>query len=88
MVTKTTASGCKGQTPGMDDPQVELMLRVQRDEPGAFAELLERCGPLVFGRFYRQLNDRSEAEDLGVDFDEHLRFVIDALGARESELMP
>jgi RNA polymerase sigma-70 factor (ECF subfamily) len=48
----------------MDDPQVGLMLRVQRDEPGAFAEMLKHFSPLVFGRFYRQLNDRQEAEDL------------------------
>jgi RNA polymerase sigma-70 factor (ECF subfamily) len=46
------------------DPEVELMLRVQRDEPGAFAELVEYYWPRVFGRFYRQLGDRQEAEDL------------------------
>jgi RNA polymerase sigma-70 factor (ECF subfamily) len=40
------------------------MLRVQRDEPGAFAELVERYWTRVFGRFYRQLGDRQEAEDL------------------------
>jgi len=28
------------------------------------------------------------AEELGVDFDEHVQFVIDALEARQSELMP
>jgi RNA polymerase sigma-70 factor (ECF subfamily) len=54
----------KAPPPRLDDPQIALMLRVQRDEPGAFAELVERFGPLVFGRFYRQLNDRQEAEDL------------------------
>jgi putative nucleotidyltransferase with HDIG domain len=31
---------------------------------------------------------RAGAEDLGVDFDEHLQFVIDALGERREELMP
>ena len=48
----------------MDDPDVHLMLRVQDDDPGAFAELVDRFGPLVFGRFVRQLNDRQDAEDL------------------------
>jgi RNA polymerase sigma-70 factor (ECF subfamily) len=43
------------------------MLRVQRDEPGAFAALVERFGPLVFGRFFRQLGNRQEAEDLVQD---------------------
>jgi RNA polymerase sigma-70 factor (ECF subfamily) len=50
--------------PRMDDPDVHLMLRVQDDDPGAFAELVDRFGPLVFGRFVRQLNDRQDAEDL------------------------
>ncbi len=31
---------------------------------------------------------RHGAEELGVDFDEHLTFVIDALAARRDELMP
>jgi RNA polymerase sigma-70 factor (ECF subfamily) len=48
----------------LDDPDVALMLRVQRDEPGAFAELIACFGQLVFGRFFRQLGDRQEAEDL------------------------
>lgn len=45
------------------DPEVERMLRVQRDEPGAFAELLQRYWTPVFSRLYRQLGDRQEAED-------------------------
>jgi RNA polymerase sigma-70 factor (ECF subfamily) len=62
---KTKIPGKKPvREPALDDPQVALMLRVQRDEPGAFAELVEHFGPLVFGRFYRQLNDRQDAEDL------------------------
>lgn len=61
---KAKLRGAPGPTPPADDPQVALMLRVQRDEPGAFAELVESCSPLVFGRFFRQLNDRQEAEDL------------------------
>jgi RNA polymerase sigma-70 factor (ECF subfamily) len=40
------------------------MLRVQRDEPGAFAELIERYWPRVFGRFYRVFANRQDAEDL------------------------
>jgi predicted hydrolase (HD superfamily) len=31
---------------------------------------------------------RHGAEELGVDFDEHLSFVIDALAARREELLP
>jgi RNA polymerase sigma-70 factor (ECF subfamily) len=49
------------------DPDVVLMLRVQRDEPGAFAELVERYWSRVFGRLYRQLGDRQEAEDRAQD---------------------
>jgi RNA polymerase sigma-70 factor (ECF subfamily) len=43
------------------------MLRVQRDEAGAFAELVERYWTRIFGRLYRQLGDRQEAEDLAQD---------------------
>lgn len=46
------------------DPDVQLMLRVQRDEPGAFAELVSAYWARVFGRFVRQFADRQEAEDL------------------------
>lgn len=54
-------------TPRHDDPGVALMLRVQRDEPEAFAELVARYWTTLFGRFYRQLGDRQEAEDLAQD---------------------
>ena len=47
-----------------DDPDVVLMLRVRRDDPDAFAELVERYWSRVFGRFYRLFGDRQEAEDL------------------------
>jgi len=47
-----------------DDPGIGLMQRVQRDEAGAFAELVEQFWPRVFGRFFRWLADRQEAEDL------------------------
>ena len=40
------------------------MLRVQRDEPGAFAELVAYQGPRIFSRFFRSFRDRQEAEDL------------------------
>ncbi len=50
-----------------DDPDIVLMLRVQCDEPGAFAELIERFGARLFGRFFRQFGDRQEAEDLAQD---------------------
>jgi RNA polymerase sigma-70 factor (ECF subfamily) len=50
-----------------DDPEIELMLRVQRDEPGAFDKLLEHYWPRICGRFYRWVTDRQEAEDLAQD---------------------
>jgi RNA polymerase sigma-70 factor (ECF subfamily) len=40
------------------------MLRVQRDEAGAFAELVNQYWTRIFGRFYRCFADRQEAEDL------------------------
>jgi RNA polymerase sigma-70 factor (ECF subfamily) len=46
------------------DPDVELMLRVQRDEPGAFTELSERFGTRIFAQLFRVVADRQEAEDL------------------------
>ncbi|MBO0696801.1 MAG: sigma-70 family RNA polymerase sigma factor [Zavarzinella sp.] len=49
------------------DPEVHLMLRVQRDEPGAFAELVAAYWTRVFGKFLRQVADRQEAEDLAQD---------------------
>jgi RNA polymerase sigma-70 factor, ECF subfamily len=52
------------KTSYLSDPQVALMLRVRRDEPGAFAELAACHGPRIFSRFYRSFRDRQEAEDL------------------------
>jgi RNA polymerase sigma-70 factor (ECF subfamily) len=46
------------------DPDVALMLRVQMDEPGAFAELCHRFDHRIFGQLFRILHDRQEAEDL------------------------
>jgi RNA polymerase sigma-70 factor, ECF subfamily len=51
----------------MNDPEVCLMLQVQRDDAGAFAELVKRYGPVVFGQFLRKLGRREEAEDLAQD---------------------
>ena len=48
----------------LDDPEVRLMLQVQGGDQGAFAELERRYGARVLGYFYRQLGDRTEAEDL------------------------
>src|SRR5260370_10349562 len=50
-----------------DDPDVCQMLRVQGGETAAFANLVEHYWPQVFGRFYRRLGDRQEAEDLAQD---------------------
>jgi RNA polymerase sigma-70 factor (ECF subfamily) len=49
------------------DPEIQLMLRVQRDEPGAFAVLVTAYWDRVFGKFVRQVGDRQEAEDLAQD---------------------
>lgn len=53
--------------PSVADPDVVRMLTVQRGEPSAFAELVERYWAPIVGRFYRQLGDRQEAEDLAQD---------------------
>lgn len=53
--------------PTVADPDVHLMLRAQRDEPGAFAELVAAYWSRVFGKFVRQVGDRQEAEDLAQD---------------------
>jgi RNA polymerase sigma-70 factor (ECF subfamily) len=62
-----TLSPCHPLSPCHDDSGADLMLRVQRDEPGAFTELVKRYWTAIFGRFYRQLGDRQEAEDLAQD---------------------
>src|SRR5262245_65562188 len=49
------------------DPEIQLMLRVQQDEPGAFAALVAAYWARVFGKFVRQVGDRQEAEDLAQD---------------------
>ncbi|MCS6852731.1 MAG: sigma-70 family RNA polymerase sigma factor [Gemmataceae bacterium] len=47
-----------------DDADVALMFRVQRDEPGAFAELIDRYRPRVFAWLYRRLRNQQDAEDM------------------------
>jgi RNA polymerase sigma-70 factor (ECF subfamily) len=61
--TKNTARTPPTPVP-VNDPEVQLMLRVQRDEAGAFAEVVAAYWPRIFGRFFRALHDRQEAEDL------------------------
>src|SRR5262249_41681617 len=51
---------CNPQT----DHGVVLMLRVKRDDAGAFAELVDHYWARIFGRFFRWSGDRQEAEDL------------------------
>ncbi len=51
----------------LDDPEVALMLRVAAGDEAAFADLVSRYSPRVFGHFCRQLRNRSEAEDLTQD---------------------
>lgn len=51
----------------ISDPEIHLMLRVQRDEPGAFASLVAAYWSRVFGKFVREMGDRQEAEDLAQD---------------------
>ena len=49
------------------DPDVALMLRVQQEEPGAFAELIDSYWARLFAWFFPQFADRQEAEDLVQD---------------------
>ena len=67
MPANALACSRSNNTTFLDDPEVALMLRVKRDEPGAFAELVAQHGPRIFGRFYRSFRDRQEAEDLTQD---------------------
>ncbi len=49
------------------DPEVQLMLAVQRGQADAFEALVERYWLPVFHRFYHRLHDRQSAEDLTQD---------------------
>lgn len=48
----------------LSDPQVHLMLRVQKGDAGAFAELIEQIRPRIFGYFVHLVRNHTEAEDL------------------------
>src|SRR5438445_11475688 len=69
--TRCTARGKDSKahlgTPASRDPDVRLMLQVQRDEPGAFETLINRYWARIFGHFFHRLGDRQEAEDLAQD---------------------
>ncbi len=54
----------KGQDRWLDDPEVQLMLRVQGGDHDAFGQLVERYNARIFGFFRRRFGDRQEAEDL------------------------
>jgi RNA polymerase sigma-70 factor (ECF subfamily) len=63
-----TAVACRpSKKTCLQDPDVVLMLRVRRDEPGAFADLVASHGQRIFARFFRSFQDRQEAEDLTQD---------------------
>jgi RNA polymerase sigma-70 factor, ECF subfamily len=64
MATVLAACRPKPRRSRLADPDVALMLRVQREEPGAFAELADRFGRCIFAQLFRMLHDRQEAEDL------------------------
>src|SRR5262249_46311340 len=64
VAAKIMPSVARRTAPLPSDAETALMLRVQRDEPGAFAELLEHCRDRTFARLYRTMHDRQEAEDL------------------------
>ena len=49
--------------PSYRDAETALMLRVRRDEAGAFAKLVDLYGSKIFARIFRCLQDRQEAED-------------------------
>jgi RNA polymerase sigma-70 factor (ECF subfamily) len=63
-MTAATRTLPKRDAHGGGDPDIALMLRVQRDEPGAFAELVREFQTRVFARLFRSLSDRHQAEDL------------------------
>jgi RNA polymerase sigma-70 factor, ECF subfamily len=46
------------------DPDAQLMLRVQRGDPAAFEALVEKYKQPVMNLVYRMLGDLQEAEDL------------------------
>jgi RNA polymerase sigma-70 factor (ECF subfamily) len=64
MTTVLTCRPTKRRRSRWADPDVDLMLRVRADEPGAFAQLSERFGRCIFAQLFRMVHDHQEAEDL------------------------
>jgi RNA polymerase sigma-70 factor (ECF subfamily) len=64
MCTTATPPRVRRKSKYLADPEVVLMMRVQRGDDGAFAELVDRYRARVFGSFVKRLGDRQEAEDL------------------------
>jgi len=60
--SKTSASDAKKRW--LSDPQVVLMLRVQKGDHAAFAELVDQLRPRIFGYFVHLVRNRADAEDL------------------------
>ena len=54
----------RGRSAARQDPEVQLMLAVQRGEENAFDRLMSLYSVRVFNRFYHRLGDRQSAEDL------------------------
>ena len=63
--TSPATSPSRSEGGWQNDPEVQLMLRVQQGDDSVFCELQKRYTSRVFGYFCRQLKDRAEAEDLG-----------------------
>jgi RNA polymerase sigma-70 factor, ECF subfamily len=49
------------------DPEVQLMIAVQRGDPAAFDAIVSRYWSRVFHRLHQRLGDRQECEDLTQD---------------------
>ncbi len=48
----------------IDDPDVQLMLKCQKDDKEAFEQLLDKHKSMVINIIYRFMADKNEAEDL------------------------
>src|SRR6267378_4052892 len=64
-MSATATAPCRNRQ--ADDPEVALMMKVKRGDQRAFTELVERYWTQIFGRFFRRLGDRQDAEDLAQD---------------------
>jgi RNA polymerase sigma-70 factor, ECF subfamily len=71
-LSMTFTANAKGKTltaglavaPWTDDPDIALMLRIQNDDAGAFAELIQRYRGRIQGHIVKRLGDLEDAEDL------------------------